>query len=210
MLSRCGPKSRGLEGLGALAAGGAAKSAAASLWSAHGGRPARQEAAGRAMGSPGRAEGLQVQISKLGSQQKGARPHDPRRARQEAHEGIRALFCGHILPFINAASRCGPHAGCKRLQCACISMMQLATASRGGEVLSLSIEGLILTGSAEGSPAAGELPKARARRHAMTCLRLKEGVHMPACGVNALLGWLCAMRARGIAAGPLLAHGGAE
>lgn len=67
--------------------------------------------------------------------------------------------------------------------------------------MSLGVRDLIFTGDAADSPIVGVLPITKNRKRSYTYVKFSKGVDISVCRLNALMRWLCVLRAHGVADG---------
>lgn len=204
ILQRCGPKSKGYEGLKATSTGGAIKSAVVHFWRNRGiNGEFIQLANGGYMGNPGKSPDLQTLIRRLDESQRIGRTNLTQRAYQETHEDVRALYYKFVQPQLSRAIRRDPTVNYSDLQASVANILQFSSVARGSEILSLEIRDLLFTGDNLDSPVVGVLPITKNRKRAYTYLKFSKGIDLSICSLSALLAWLCVLRAHGVADGKL-------
>lgn len=150
ILRKSGPAKRGLQGLKASSAGSSVRSAAVK-W--HEARNAlgelRHNMDGAAAGNPAKSSKARKLIKHPEKMQRGAKSHPERRAYQLTREGIAVMSRNHIDAQLASAIK-GPRSesssavAWQRLFAPVMAAMQLGSASRGGEMITLDAEDLRL------------------------------------------------------------------
>lgn len=202
ILQRCGPTSKGYEGLKAKSTGGAVKSAVVNFWRKRG---VNGEffalPMGGYTGNPGKSPDLQSLIRSLEIAQRTCRSNLTTRAYQQTHEDLRLLYYRCIEPQLARAIRRDPTVNYGYLQAACVNLMQFSAVARGAEILTLQVQDLVFTGQSSDCPVVGVLPITKSRKTSNTYFRFTKSVDVSTCGLSALLGWLCVLRSHGICQG---------
>lgn len=202
ILQRCGPQSENYEGLKADYTGGAVKSAIVNFWRKRGltGEFLALPCGGYT-GNPGRSPDLQSLIRSLDVAQRTSRSNLTTRAYQETHEDCRSIYYRFINPQLSRAIRCDPTVNYAQMQTACIKLMQFSAVARGAEIIGLQVQDLVFTGNATDCPVVGVLPVTKNRRSSNTYFRFTKAIDVSICGLSALLGWLCVLRAHNVCDG---------
>ena len=182
-----------------MATGGAIESAVVAYWNKRGinGEYVRLPDRGLS-GNPGKSPDIQALIRRLHEAQCLSRDNITRRAYQETHEDLRAIYATFVKRQLPLAARRDPTVDYANLQAACVNIIQFNSVSRGAEMLDMKVQDLIFTGNCIASPVVGVLPVTKNRKRSYTCLQFSKGVDITFCGLSALLGWLCVLRAHNV------------
>ena len=204
ILFRCGPKEEGFEELKAMDTGGAIKSAVVAYWNKTGinGEYVRLHDGG-CSGNLGNSPYIQTLIRSLEEGQSLSRANITRRAYQETHEDLQAIYVTFVKRQLPRAVRRDPTVDYAKLQAACVNILQFNSVSRGAEMLDLKVQDLIFTGNCIASPVVGALAVTKNRKRSYTYFRFSKGVEISICGLSALPGWLCVLRAHKVCNGSL-------
>ena len=165
ILFRCGPKEEGFEELKAMATDGAIKSAVVAYWNKRGINveyvllPDR-----RFSGNLGNSPNIQALIRRLDEAQRLSRAKITRRAYQETHEDLRAIYATFVKRKLSGAVRRYPTVDYAKFQAACVNRIQFHSVLRGAEMLDLKEQDLIFTGKCIASPVVGVLPVIKNRK----------------------------------------------
>ena len=204
IIARGGPQEDGFEGIKAKSTGGAMKSAIMSYWRRRGidGEYVRLPD-GSFTGNPGKSPDLQSLINRLDEAQRISRANITRRAYQETHEDVRAIYYRFVEDQLPAAIRRDPTVNYSKLQVACLNIMQFSFVSRGSEMLALKVKDFCFTGNTIDSPIVGILPITKNWKTSYTYFRFSKAVDVSNCGIRALMGWFCVLRSHAVCSGNL-------
>lgn len=204
ILMKCGPPEDGYDGLSAVSVGAAIRRAVMSYWHRRGVTDDFiKNPDGTTSGNPGKNMDLQIIIAYLHETQQQARANIPRRAYQETHEDVRAIYYKFVKPQLTRAIRRDPTVNYAALQTACINMMQFSAVCQHADLLALEVRDLQFTATSVDSPIIGCLPTTKNGKPTPTYMRFTKGMHVSICGLQALQGWLCVLDAHEVADGKL-------
>ena len=163
-----------------MATGGAIKSAVVAYWNKRGinGEYVRLPDGGFS-GNPGKSPDIQALIRRLDEAQRLSRANITRRAYQETHEDLRAIYATFVKRQLPQAVRRDPTVDYAKLQAACVNIIQFNSVSRGAEMLDLKVQDLIFTGNCIASPVVGVLPVTKNRKGVTRILGFQRGWTYP-------------------------------